>query len=125
MKNTALFTKLDGYIINFPNAYRDKILAINTPQEMEGFPEVVIKEFEKVRDGCESEGQPFTATAIVMVCVVSIANMVKNHSPRNEMRTALDLFPKYLKVVISDKQARQDAIDFFNEELADLKKMVS
>lgn len=119
MKNLALAKKLDGYIVDFPTDYAFRVSSVIDSKRMQVLSDSIVGNIEIISK--ELRGKPINAIQIVGVILATINKMPESGFTKSEVLTALDLVPKYLTVMISNEQVRQEAINFFNGETEELR----
>ena len=120
MKNPAMAKKLEGEFINLPTDYGYKILAIGNSVGMNEFTDAIVHNI----DGAIKThgGRSLSTMHVLGVFMATVNLMIRSHIPKPEIISALDLVPQCLKVIIANEGARQEAINFFNGEMEEMRK---
>jgi hypothetical protein len=122
MKNVELANYLEKCLVVYQVDYRNKMFEIKGSDDVFEFCDAVIHNLEFV---VEKYGQMVKVSLICGILIATISKMKKFEIPNSKILAALDVCPRYLKIIIEDTELAVLAVSFFVGETADIRLLVA
>jgi hypothetical protein len=122
MKNPEMLEYLETVLVEYPVDYAIRLFMIKSSDDVSEFCDAVIHNLNL----CVKEpGRKIKVSLICGIFIKMISGMKKLDISYSKILAAIDVVPRYLKVIIQDSETAVMAVSYFVGETADIRLLVA